>query len=257
MNLKLSKTITNKLEKNSINLPSLTLVAVATRDVIATYKALKYSSSQINFKEILLISDFNPKPSDNDIKFVKISPFQSIKEWGKFVVFDLHKFIQTSHIMMIHADGFIINPFRWQESFLNYDYIGAPFPLPRDNFSYRDYYGNIIRVGNAISIRSKKILELPSKLDLDWEAADQGHYNDDGFLSVQHRHTLLRYGINYAPLSIAKYFSREVTTAENRDIEPFAFHKWQGRNSSYPSFCTKKSLMNKISKLIQKLRLHS
>ena len=72
--------------------------------------------------------------------------------------------------MLIHDDGFVVNPDSWQDDFLNYDYIGAPYPLPQDNFSYRDIDGNLIRVGNSVSLRSKKLLDLPIQLDLEWKA---------------------------------------------------------------------------------------
>ncbi len=70
-------------------------------------------------------------------------------------------------ILIFFCLTWLLLPFP-KDDFLNYDYIGAPYPLPQDNFSYRDIDGNLIRVGNSVSLRSKKLLDLPIQLDLEW-----------------------------------------------------------------------------------------
>jgi hypothetical protein len=232
---------------------NVTLVAVATTEVEATARALEFSTRQLKFDRVLLLSNYNPLPSSGNYDHITIQPFSSVGDWGKFVVFELHRYIQTDYIILIHADGFIVNPQSWDDKFLEYDYIGAPWPLPRDNYSYRDHFGNIIRVGNSVSLRSAKMLRMPSELGLDWETADHGYFHEDGFLCVQHRHTLHAHGIAYAPLSVACRFSREKPILENRGIHPFAFHKWEGENSKYPRFSAKDSLSNWTRRLFKKI----
>jgi hypothetical protein len=129
----------------------------------------------------------------------------------------------------------VVNPAEWRPEFLEYDYIGSPWPLPSDDFSYRDINGNVIRVGNSVSIRSKKILELPSKLNIPW-VADHGFFNEDGFLCCTNRHILEANGVRYAPIEVAKYFAHECMIPEIKNITPFAFHKWMGTNRKYPRF---------------------
>lgn len=232
-----------------IRLPDITLVAVATKDVTETVRALEYSAKGILFSSVLLISDVNPASSIK-YSFVQIDKFNSVGDWGKFIVFDLYKYIETKYIILIHADGFIVNPEQWNDAFLNYDYIGAPWPIPKDRFSYRDCYGNIIRVGNSVSLRSKKILELPAKLGLTWES-DKGFFHEDGYLTVLNRHILQEHGVKFPPLSVAASFSREKELPENRRLTPFAFHKWAGGNRRYPNFFGKKSIVKRVlSKLI-------
>ena len=128
-----------------------------------------------------------------------------------------------------------INPDSWQDDFLNYDYIGAPYPLPQDNFSYRDIDGNLIRVGNSVSLRSKKLLDLPIQLDLEWKAF-HGYYNEDGYICVNYRHKYLENGIRFADIDVAKYFSHEMMIPEVQGIKPFAFHRHYGTNSIYPNY---------------------
>ena len=218
-----------------LNLIDITLVSVATKDVEASYKALKYSSRNIKFGEILLMSN-KDDPQDSSIVHKKIKSFKNVEDWGKFIVFELYKHINTKFIILIHSDGFIVNPSSWDNDFLNYDYIGAPFPIPKDGKTYADYNGNIIRVGNSVSLRSKKILELPSKLNLNWTEYDPTYLHEDGYLCVHTRHILEKHGINFSPFSVACRFSRESCFEENRKLHPFAFHKWSGPNRKYPRF---------------------
>ena len=234
-----------------LNLKNITLICVATKDVKASYKALKYSSKDINFEKIMFLSN-EEDPKDKDIIHIKIKPFKSVADWGKFIVFDLHKYIDTDFIILIHSDGFIVNPKSWKDNFLEYDFIGAPFPIPKNNKTYSDYKGNIIRVGNSVSLRSKKILQLPSELKLSWTKYDPNYLHEDGYLSVHIRHILEKHGVNFAPFKIACEFARESTFDENRNINPFAFHKWAGPNRQYPRFSYNDFAIIRYSRKISK-----
>lgn len=236
------------------HISNVTLVAVATTEVEATAKALEYSTRQMSFDRVLLISHFNPEPSSTTYEYIEISPFGSVGEWGKFVVFDLHQYIQTDYVILVHADGFIVNPQSWDDEFLKYDYIGAPWPIPRDSYSYRDRFGNIIRVGNSVSLRSLKLLKMPSEIGLDWASADHGFFHEDGFLCVQNRHVLQGLGLAYAPLGVACRFSREKPIPENKGIKPFVFHKWEGENRYYPRFSPKGTWAYQAKKLLKKIQ---
>ena len=131
----------------------------------------------------------------------------------------------------------MVNPEAWSDIFLDYDYVGAPWPLPKDDFSYRDKNGVVQRVGNSVSLRSKKLLDLPKKLNMEWKSYN-GYYNEDGYICVNQRHVFEENGCTFAPLYVAKYFSREVPLPENKDLIPFAFHKHEGPNAVYPNFET-------------------
>lgn len=218
-----------------LSLPDITLVALATRNVEETIMALKYSYKNIQFGAIKLLAHYHPHALPPEIKFHKISSLKTIDDWSKMVVYDLGAYIDTKYALLVHADGFVVNPSKWKSEFLDYDYIGAPWPLPTDSYSYRDIYGNIIRVGNSVSLRSKKILDLPKAIPIPWES-DSGFFNEDGFLCVKNKHLLENYGIKFASIDIAKYFSHEVPLPELSGLEPFMFHKWMGRNKRYPNF---------------------
>jgi glycosyltransferase involved in cell wall biosynthesis len=225
----------DKKKQSKLQLSNVTLVTVDTRDTEEALQALLYSSQYIDFAQIKLLSSYTPFCKDKRISIERIPHITNIDDWCHFIVFNLHEYIQTDFVLLIHADGFVVNPAEWRPEFLEYDYIGSPWPLPSDDFSYRDISGNVIRVGNSVSIRSKKILELPSKLNIPW-VADHGFFNEDGFLCCTNRHILEANGVRYAPIEVAKYFAHECMIPEIKNITPFAFHKWMGTNRKYPRF---------------------
>ena len=235
-----------------IELKDISLVAVATKEVKETVQAIEYSLKGTSFERVQLLAHFNPKPNSNDYEFIQIEPFSNVGEWGEFIIYELYKHITTKHIILIHADGFIVNPESWNEEFLKYDYIGAPWPLPSDDFSYRDYYGNIIRHGNSVSLRSYDILKLPSEKNIKWDA-EHDFFHEDGFLCVLARHLLVKEGIEFAPLSLACQFSHEKVIPEIKGIKPFAFHKWEGENKQYPKFVKNDPLLKKIITKVRKI----
>ena len=200
-----------------IDLPQVTLCCVTGKNIAAHQLALEYSKRGINFGAVKLLH----KES------------KDIDEWSYGIVYNLGKHIKTEFALLIHDDGFVVNPEMWNPDWLNYDFIGSPFPLPTDSFSYRDVNDKIQRVGNSVSLRSKKLLDLPSKLNMEWKPFF-GFYNEDGWISVGNRHIFEEHGCKFAPLEVAKHFGRESEIPENQDVEkPFVFHKYAGRNYQY------------------------
>lgn len=210
-----------------INLTNVTLVTVTSVNVERAIKALKYSTKGINFGEVLLITDKHI--IEENIRVEKIEPLD-YDGYSKFIVYDLHKYIKTDYALIIQDDGFVINPNQWNDNFLNYDYLGAPWPLPHDDITYRDSFNNLIRVGNGgFSLRSKKILSLATELELEWKSYF-GCYNEDGFFTCHNRHIYEENGCVFAPLDVAKYFSHEIHIPENDGIIPFGFHGKHNHN---------------------------
>lgn len=220
-----------------INLENVTLIAMSSINIRKTIKALQYSMREIQFKDVVLVTHKKPFSLPGDIRYAYIEKLDSINKFNYAAVYELYKYVTTDFALLIHADGFVVNPDKWQDKFLEYDYIGSPWPLPSedDNVSYRDIYGNICRVGNSVSIRSKRLLELPSKINMEWKPF-HGWYNEDGFICCNNRHIFEQYGMKFAPLEVAVYFGHETMLPETQGIRPFVFHKWAGTNAEYPHF---------------------
>ena len=121
-------------------LPQVTLVAMSSVHMQATVKAMRYSMRGIEFGDAVLISDQKPLFLPRDIRFSQTSKLQNIDDFNYKMVYELGSHIHTDYAMIVHADGFVVHPEMWRDEFLDYDYIGAPWPLPKegDLTTYRD-----------------------------------------------------------------------------------------------------------------------
>jgi hypothetical protein len=218
-----------------LNLENVTLIALTSVRLPETINALEHSCRGIKFGAVKLASDIKPDYLPENITHEFTEKSSNIDEWNYNIIYNLPKHVETDYCILIHDNGFIVNPESWKDEFLEYDYIGAPWPLPNDNFSYRDINGNLIRQGNSVSLRSKKLLDVPNNLNLEWKAF-HGYTNEDGFICVNYRHKYLEEGCKFANIDVAKYFSHETMIPEIQGIKPFAFHNYFGTNSQYPKF---------------------
>lgn len=191
-----------------LKLPNVTLIALTSLDFEGHKRAIDKSCEGIEW---------------GDVKIIWDEKIKSIDDWNKKVIYELTDYVRTEFALLVHADGYVVRPDLWQEGFLDYDFVGAPWPLPVDDYSYRDTKGRIVRVGNSVSIRSKKLLDAPRQLNLEWRPYF-GNTNEDGKICCEWREILLQQGIKYAPLEVARYFSKEHEIPENAGLETFAFH---------------------------------
>ena len=196
---------------------SLSIVSVADTKITESISSLKKSMAEIKYEEILLFTskNLNKRKAFSGLKIVKIKPLKSFKEYNHFIIYELFKYIKTSHILLVQWDGFILNPKKWDNAFYKYDYIGAPF-IPRANdFKYcRDKNNNFYSVGNGgFTIRSRSLLEAPAKFALE-DNFEYTNFHEDGFFSVYHRKFLE-----------SKGFALESLTSFNELIDlPLGFH---------------------------------
>lgn len=219
-----------------LQLPNVTLTAVTSVKIYETIKAMEYSMRGIDFGDVILVTDQKPRHLPAGIRYCHCEKIDSIDKFNHFMVYELAPYIQTDFILLVHYDGFVIHPEKWSDEFLHYDYIGSPWPLPSNDYAYRDSQGNICRVGNSVSIRSRRLLAYPAEHRLPWVPVDDGFYNEDIFLCCHSKNQMEADGLSFAPLEVAVRFGREHSIPENQGVEPFAFHKWRGENADYPHF---------------------
>lgn len=123
-----------------ISLKNTTLVAAISSSsyIDDTIKSLKYNAKQVHFKDIQFIY------KEMDYKY-----------YSQWLLANLYHYIKTDYCLVVQWDSGIIDPEMWDDSFFEYDYIGAPWNMrgaPND-------------VGNGgFSLRSKKFLELSTKI---------------------------------------------------------------------------------------------
>lgn len=73
---------------------------------------------------------------------------------------------------------------------LQYSMRGIEFPSDGKMHCFHDIYGNWVRVGNSVGLRSKRLLEFPRKANLEWTRDEEGLYNEDIFLCCRHKHDI-------------------------------------------------------------------
>jgi len=223
--------------KEKLKLPNVTLAAMTSVNVYETVKALEYSMRGIEFGDVILITHKKPFYLPKNIRYVHTEKLTSIDDFNYRMVYELCDYINTDYVLTVHHDGFIVHPEKWRDDFLDYDYIGSPWPAPDETNLFRDVDGNPARVGNSVGIRSKRLLEFPRKAQLEWTRDAQGLFNEDVFLCCRYKKVIEGAGMRFAPLEVAKYFGHEMPIPEIEDVdEPFLFHKWHGRNIAYPRF---------------------
>lgn len=145
----------------ALHLPQVTLICADCKNYELATKALKYSSKNINFFKVMLLSDKKPENFPDNFTFIQIPKINSTHEYSIFIIKELHKYVLTDFCLVIQTDGFVVNPHLWKDEFLNYDYIGAPWSQQNQWVESYD-----ARVGNGgFSLRSKRLLEATSKFE--------------------------------------------------------------------------------------------
>lgn len=236
-----------------LQLPNVTLIAMTSVNVKTTVEAMKYSMRDIDFGEAVLVTHRKPFGLPKKIRYRHTDKLTNIDHFNYKTVYELGDYVNKDYALLVHADGFVVNPGSWRDEFLDYDYIGSPWPEPENDIMYRDIHGNICRVGNSVSIRSKRLMEFPKKSHMEWKPGKDGDYNEDVFICCEMRHLFEAAGMTYAPLEVAKYFGHEHMIPETEGIRPFIFHKWRGRNAEYPNFI-KPTMWEKIKRPLRKVK---
>ncbi len=205
-----------------VPLPQIDLVSVACTKVSETIEVMKKCQSQFAFCRSILFTD--QEVEVEGIEIIKIDKLD-YKGYNEFVAMKLWQFIGSDYILLVQNDGYITDSTQWTDEFLKYDYVGAPWPIPADDISYRTASGKIARVGNGgFSLRSRKLLRAPTILGLEFTDNGSGFWHEDGFLCVHSRDVLEKNGIAFAPVELAARFSTELVVPETK--QSFGKHKY-------------------------------
>jgi len=207
-----------------------------TNRIEETIQALHTCKDVANFGEVKLVTlpQYVEKYQDEEgiILEKQVRPLTNIDEYNYYILYHLHKHINTDYVLLVQDHAFIINPDAWRDDFFDYDYIGAPWPY-RDR-AYITPFGEHQRVGNGgFSFRSKKLLEVPLHKWIPFKVAEMSDFyqmfggnntNEDGNITVHNKHLYEKCGCKIAPIEVAKFFSYESPVPENTGIIPFGFH---------------------------------
>jgi tetratricopeptide (TPR) repeat protein len=169
-----------------------TLACADCRNHELAISALRRSMAQCRFERVLF---FTNRPfALPGIETVVIPDLASIGDYSRFVVKSLGEYIDTAFVLVIQYDGYILNGRRWENAFLDVDYVGAPWRRPSG-------------VGNGgFSLRSRYLLQAlrdPRIADL---------VPEDIAICETYRGLLEERGIRFASVKLAERFSFETLT---------------------------------------------
>lgn len=192
------------------------LVGMGSTKVVETIKALEFCLEQCDFYDTLLLTDHEVL-KNSKIRHIPISNIPSYTAYQKFVVNYLPDIILKNipntfigHFLFINWDGFIVNPSRWTDMFLIYDYIGAPWPWMNH------------AVGNGgFCLKSRKFIEVQKNICKDYSVKE----NEDLELSIFLRRQFEANGCIYADSETGYAFSTENGIYSN--YNSFGFHDFR------------------------------
>lgn len=199
-------------------LKDVTLVGADCLDVNRLLKAIDISCRYIEFGDVKIFSNVAV-----DHRVHHIGPLRDKSDYSVFMMKQLGSYIQTSHVLVVQHDGFVLNADAWEDDWLQYDYIGAPWEW------YRDSRGS---VGNGgFSLRSKRLHEILMKdkniIPQNEPGVTRNKEEDHCICRLYRNYLEGNYKINFAPPSVARRFSIEawnVKPPANEYTGQFGFH---------------------------------
>jgi hypothetical protein len=172
-----------------LSLPNVTLLLVEGR---------KYSLAKRAFDHCVNLVDFG------DAKILT-PELPSVLDHSYFMFTEAYKHVDTEFFLAAQWDGVVWDVAQWDNEYLNYDYIGAPWP---DTYLGPDTTG--MNVGNGgFSLRSRRLYEY---------IAHDPMFNHRSYEDVEvcrnQRVRLESAGFTFAPIELAHKFSQEADATE-------------------------------------------
>lgn len=233
---------------NLRELDTVTLVAVSSNKIEGTIEALLKSMCGIKYREAILITHQKPENLPDGITFKQCDPITSHYEYNRFMIYDLTKYINTNFALVVQYDGYVLRPDKWNDTFLDYDYIGAPW---QKNIHYTKE-GINVRVGNGgFSLRSKKVMNIFNELNLPFTDDGTGFFNEDGMICNYYRRTLEEHGVKFPPVKIAAMFSRESYCEDYYYLDSFGFHRYKIQTPMSVTFRSWRGILRRLGAAIR------
>lgn len=225
-----------------MKLNKVSLVCVDGKgEFFSSIKAIENSIAKINFNEVILITSKQDHPVVNPKIKIKLINKMTYSEYNEFILCDLYKFFESEYVLLIQDDGYVRHHDLWRNDFLDYDYIGAPWPehliqelmnklksnldLSNNKFSHntlnlKNFDSSNYRVGNGgFSLRSKRLCEFTKKYK-------DKYINrpEDNVICIYEKEDLINNNFKIAPVELASKFSSEFPT-EYSNLA-FGFHRF-------------------------------
>lgn len=189
-------------------LTNVDLISINCVDPYQSAAAINYCQKFFEFGKSILVTH-----QDIDVYDIELHLIDKL-DWNQYNdhVLNLIDHTDNDYVMLIQDDGHPINSELWDDEYLEYDYIGAPWPHEESwiNLQLQEQQPYIRenfpknRIGNGgFCIRSKKFLEFSSQYK------SCNGLGEDTFLCTRKYNEAIEYGIKFAPFELAAKFSYE------------------------------------------------
>lgn len=176
-----------------LSLEGVSLLAIDSVYLDRTVGAIEQCMRQARFANVLLLTH-ERRALPAGVTRVPIPRITSHQDYSQFLIWDLpvYRPLLAAHVLIVQHDGYIVHPEAWDARFLEYDYIGAPWPGGG--------------VGNGgFSLRSRRLLDALAEIR---ESLTAPH-PEDYAIAVTYRPALEALGVRFAPTDLARRFSVE------------------------------------------------
>jgi hypothetical protein len=194
-----------------IQLPDVTLIMIETMEHQLAKLAVEDSLHDVRFGDAIFFTDQNePVPG---CRMVHVPNWPTKLEWSQFSWFGVTPHVRTSHMLYVQWDSWVVDTVMWRDYFLDYDYVGAPWPWHPDK-----------RVGNGgFSLRSTALMRylrdhrdrFPCTTSI-----------DDDLLCRSYRPALEDVGFTWAPERVAEEFAFECAKPSHASFGFHAMFNW-------------------------------
>lgn len=187
----------------------VTILGVDNFTPARSLQALWFSQKMVQAKDVAIICRPGNQLPGGDLQGVRIKPVIQGSERldrERFLVTELHKHFETSHCLHVEWDARIANPAAWDPAWLEYDYIGAPWPWPYPQKGFPDCTPQNC-VGNlGFALLSKRFCEAVASIA---QPTDEEARLSDVYMCRTLRPKLEEMGIRFSPEVVAAQFSCE------------------------------------------------
>jgi len=178
----------------------VTLASIDCLDPELAVAAMQ-SGDSLPFARRIFFSHEKPENLPANIEWIQIKKITSVKQYSLFCIGELAAHIDTPHVLTVQTDGFVLRPELWNNAWLEYDYVGSPWPRVLSVAQHT-------QVGNSgFCLRSRKFLEAVAEMHRNPEYAAQ--WSDDLFPCHVGYKDLVKLGMRFAPLAAVERFAME------------------------------------------------
>jgi hypothetical protein len=171
--------------------------------------AVERTLRELPADECLLLSD---SCFVEGARHVPIRPLSSLLDYNKLILDRLPDWVDCDAYLVVQWDGFALDGRRWRAEFLDWDYVGAPWP----------HMNGAVGVG-GFSLRSRRLMEALCRLRLP-EGLRDIETAEDLQICFRYRPALEAAGVRIADPQLAAGFAFERLLLAPSAISAFRVH---------------------------------